>query len=350
MKALESAGYVVEKRDGQSVSYILQQPEMLFTTGYKVLRNQQKAGFVSCIKTTFNGKDKLLYDVKGLRPLVLLAQDLEAVAFMQIIGNVLRTFSAIASIGFLFPANIEVDPGYIFVNPATNETGLIYLPIKDEYGSYMNGQYETALKQGLRELIQNNPNLQVPLVQPLEQALAEPGTSLEQLRTHAAVSTGNISTGGLQPPAQEEQPDDVQEAEKKKGFFTGLFSQKPKKEAELVPGIQGGETSVLEDVFAPTIVFVGVKTKEPVELVIDKAEYLLGKNSEAVDGALAFNGAISRVHCKIVCEDGQNQLIDLDSANGTFVNGTKLTPNTPVAIDVGDTIQLANSNFTIKPI
>lgn len=361
MKLLIEAGFIQEKRDWQSLAYVLQQPNMLAVTGYKVLRNQQKKGFATCVKTTFNGRDKLLYNVEKVQPLSAMLPTLEAGPFLQIINNILTTFCGISNVGFLYPANIETDPSSVFVNPVTNQTSLIYLPIREDYNAYMNGAYEANLKQIFIEIIQAFPKLQTPAVQPLWQALCNPGATLEQLRPLTGVGTGGIGTSNLQPttasinnatqqemPAQP--PEKPVESGKKKGFLSNIFKPKPKEELTFTPGAQGGETTVLEEIFGPSIVFVGIKTKEPVEFVIDKAEYTLGKNAGMVDGALPFNGAISRMHCKIIYEDGQNKLVDLGSANGTFVNGEKLTPNAAVPIAPGDAIQLANSNFTIKAI
>lgn len=49
---------------------------------------------------------------------------------------------------------------------------------------------------------------------------------------------------------------------------------------------------------------------------------------------------INRLHCTILDEEGQFTIRDEDSANGTFVNGLKAPPLTPVKLNDGDEIQL----------
>ena len=86
---------------------------------------------------------------------------------------------------------------------------------------------------------------------------------------------------------------------------------------------------------------------ERVVLIVDKPEYIIGKNRAAVDGAVSFNKMISRVHCKVITAGGQYSIEDLNSANGTYVNHVRLQPRNPYPIKNGDIIRLANSDFQV---
>nr|WP_295681058.1 DUF6382 domain-containing protein [uncultured Lachnoclostridium sp.] len=57
------------------------------------------------------------------------------------------------------------------------------------------------------------------------------------------------------------------------------------------------------------------------------------------------NTVISRYHAKLDKEDNSFILTDLDSTNGTFVNGRKLTANENFEIKQGDTVSFANISF-----
>lgn len=50
---------------------------------------------------------------------------------------------------------------------------------------------------------------------------------------------------------------------------------------------------------------------------------------------------VSRVHAKLIATDNPPVLIDLDSYNGTFVNGQRLIPNQQHYLRSGDEIRLA---------
>ena len=57
---------------------------------------------------------------------------------------------------------------------------------------------------------------------------------------------------------------------------------------------------------------------------------------------------ISGTHGELRCLDGQWQIRDLGSHNGTFVNGVKLTPNTWVDLHIGDNLKIATTHLILK--
>ena len=57
-------------------------------------------------------------------------------------------------------------------------------------------------------------------------------------------------------------------------------------------------------------------------------------------------GGISRRHAKLIHDQGDWFVIDLDSTNGTFVNEAEVTPKTRVALKDGDTISLGDIETT----
>ena len=58
--------------------------------------------------------------------------------------------------------------------------------------------------------------------------------------------------------------------------------------------------------------------------------------------------AISRAHCKVFEREDRIYVEDLGSANGTLVNGRKLTQGEPVALRGGDELQLADLALTVE--
>ena len=56
---------------------------------------------------------------------------------------------------------------------------------------------------------------------------------------------------------------------------------------------------------------------------------------------------ISGQHGELRCVDGQWQIRDLGSRNGTFVNGMKLNPNVWTDLHVGDQLKIATTKFTV---
>ncbi len=70
-------------------------------------------------------------------------------------------------------------------------------------------------------------------------------------------------------------------------------------------------------------------------------EFLIGKDSQC-NGILNISPAISRKHCKIVRDNSGYKIADIGSTNGTWINGTKLTPNSMYELKDGNEIKLAD--------
>ncbi|MCI0377560.1 MAG: SpoIIE family protein phosphatase [Gemmataceae bacterium] len=67
------------------------------------------------------------------------------------------------------------------------------------------------------------------------------------------------------------------------------------------------------------------------------------------DSTICLTGkAVSRQHAQIVCQDEAFLLEDLESSNGTFLNGIKLSPHAPVPISDKDTLQVGPYVFALQ--
>jgi pSer/pThr/pTyr-binding forkhead associated (FHA) protein len=56
----------------------------------------------------------------------------------------------------------------------------------------------------------------------------------------------------------------------------------------------------------------------------------------------AHEKGVSRLHCHLRYEGDSLMVVDLGSANGTFLNGTRLTPEKPMPLSENDTISLGS--------
>lgn len=84
-------------------------------------------------------------------------------------------------------------------------------------------------------------------------------------------------------------------------------------------------------------------TGEKIEL--GKPSFMLGKNPEKSDYAVADNTNISRVHAVITMRNGRYYVMDQNSTNGTFINGRIIKAGQETEILPGDCLMLANEEF-----
>ncbi len=75
--------------------------------------------------------------------------------------------------------------------------------------------------------------------------------------------------------------------------------------------------------------------------------FVLGKMRDRVDELIESEG-ISRLHAMIKETDGRYYLSDLNSLNGTFINGDMIGANAMAEISDGDVISLADISFTFQ--
>ena len=84
-------------------------------------------------------------------------------------------------------------------------------------------------------------------------------------------------------------------------------------------------------------------TGEKIEL--GKPSFVLGKNPEKSDYAVADNTNISRGHAVITMRNGRYYVMDQNSTNGTFINGRIIKAGQDTEILPGDCLMLANEEF-----
>ena len=82
--------------------------------------------------------------------------------------------------------------------------------------------------------------------------------------------------------------------------------------------------------------------------IIDKPHYTIGKDSLHVELCIKDNSAISRQHAVIEAKEGRMYITDLGSTNGTFLNGVRIAGGEPKEISYGDTITIADEEFSYR--
>lgn len=60
------------------------------------------------------------------------------------------------------------------------------------------------------------------------------------------------------------------------------------------------------------------------------------------------NVGVSRMHAVFSCRDGAIYLEDLESTNGTRINGMTLIPNQPYLLRDGDELEFGSARLTLK--
>lgn len=109
-----------------------------------------------------------------------------------------------------------------------------------------------------------------------------------------------------------------------------------------------GMTTVLNVVIhgvVPILISIHPELRE--NIILTKEEMLVGKLKGQVDIFLNLP-TISRLHAKIERTETESFLVDLNSTNGTFLNGERLMANEAKVLQTGDEIFFAGAGYYFK--
>jgi pSer/pThr/pTyr-binding forkhead associated (FHA) protein len=79
-------------------------------------------------------------------------------------------------------------------------------------------------------------------------------------------------------------------------------------------------------------------------ITVSKTPFLIGRMRDQVDGWLA-HPTVGKLHAEIRLEKGMHTLVDLNSRNGTRVNGRPLTPYEPCVLRTNDHILISGETL-----
>ena len=114
--------------------------------------------------------------------------------------------------------------------------------------------------------------------------------------------------------------------------------------AKAEPREPGGKTRVLSvKVTGPRL----VSCADASEIPLDKPNMIVGKSAAQADISIASD-VVSRIHARIEQIDGCAYVTDLNSTNGTMINGRTLMPGEKTKAEEGDEIAFAGCRYILR--
>jgi FHA domain/Double zinc ribbon len=125
-----------------------------------------------------------------------------------------------------------------------------------------------------------------------------------------------------------------------------------------VPVTTGAKWDVIVAVDASLDIDPDPELKPPDEperrIPLDREENLIGRRDDKqnlVPDVRPHDPSVSRRHAKLLIQpDGSLAILDLDSANGTFVNGEQIVAGVPRVLEIGDAVTIGRwTRLRIEP-
>lgn len=204
-------------------------------------------------------------------------------------------------------------------------------PAQAQPQNVMPQQPQQQFVQPQRQFTQSNqPQRQFAQPQPMPQAQQKPAQQVQP----QPVQNQNANTGMTGNPSV---PPQILENMTKAGNFGET--------TVLGVGSEAGETTVLGASQAQIIkpYLLRIKNNERIEL--NKPVFRIGKERSYVDYFVSDNTAVSRSHANIINKDNEFYIVDTNSTNHTYVNGSMIQSNVETKIEHGTKIRLANEDF-----
>ena len=144
------ADKLTEIQDTEDTAYLLENNEIFYDVGYKVMQNQENANLLRCHRIKYNGKIKLIYFTREYTSLedYIASSDMDTI--LNAIHSLLEALIQIENLGFLNMACIDNRLSHIYVESGTNNVKIIYLPVNITGGRNTSGLHLRRIFPGLR--------------------------------------------------------------------------------------------------------------------------------------------------------------------------------------------------------
>ena len=280
------------------------------------MKEMEKCIGENCIasnKVLFNGKIKLIYITERYRTLASILNQLEKKSYKKCLLQMLQCQCKIENSKKLEMRKLLLDKRYIFWDMESEQVKMIYLPLMDVDISEEDARCK--LEDFLQWMVKSVTVLDSRTEKDLLSEITEKSITLNEMYENIFDIFNNSTKSGI----------DV--AKKEKPYEKGEVPKQEKVRQLLLKMKEG---------------------KQPLSFRVYKKEFVIGRNARISDGVISGNTKIGRQHCKILFSENKYFLMDLNSKNGTFLNGKKISENMIKEIAENDIIRLANVDFVAK--
>lgn len=352
------------KNDRLKVKVKLSSDEVIENREFDIIAKNNIRGF---LKPKKGWNNRLEYTgPSGISLFEHLKKPITKYEFFYIMAQVIEATDKLRS-HKLFLNNLVLDLRYVYINENTEEVHFIYLPIAGNHVKLNVVGFMEAIIYAAKPSETNNRDYMAKFINFL-QSIKEFNAELlenyiskadldvgKQIKKHRVGQSGFITDKREdyyehyeKKRDEDEDTELLNEEDRDTGLLedddepTGLLNEEHFFETE---AIEDAGTDVLVDVDilhnAPTM--TRVLTGEIFS--INKPVFRLGKEKSYVDYFVTNNNAISRSHADVITRGNMYYVIDLNSTNHTYINGTILPVKVETEIRDGDILKLATEEF-----
>lgn len=315
------------KRELDQNYLILWQEEFRECYQVEMLVRNQIPGLLSCRLGLWDEKAALYYEITSRQSLRLLLERkrLNAKELYRLLESLQKAVQACGAY-LLDGKQLLLNPDYIYLEPDTWELAFCYVPFEEQDMQ----EALLSLAEYLLDRLERQDQNAVTLGYEFYRMVGEENGSLESVLEkygdkHNGKESQVITSETISRPERKKCDVHVKESSEEIVRAETLFLKKGEKQELLLRS---------ENPSYPNIEITG-------------SDFLIGKKKGVVDGLIKARG-ISRIHGKITKEGEEYYLTDLNSTNGTYLNGGRLEIHEKARIRPGDRIGFADVRYVVE--
>lgn len=336
------------KKDGNRKFLIVKQ-EKLEETDYKLqmVLNNKISGIVPMSIRNINNEAEIYYCTTSMISMesmfaqknITVHELCEVIKNIKIISENMREY-------LLDINNIIFDMQFVFINRKSGKYGFCYFPnTTDKFQNTLEKFFEKILGY-----IDYKDKRSVSIAYGIQQITVQDDFTIQELLDYINNNMERDMRPQLETKQEQENFEPVL-GEKQ----TGWNLKEKSKWRSIVGIITGKDKYITEEEIAlstcskckPLLKLRGINHNITIEITHDKLPCIIGKSKKNSDFFIG-NSAISRTHIRIMETKIGICIEDLNSTNGTLVNGELLNAYEKKKINAGDYIKIANIKFVVE--
>lgn len=363
----------------------------------EMINNNTSCGAINIETRQFNDEIKIMYDITGKESLVdfLKVNSMKKGQFLTILRNISNVIIECKNY-FLDEDKYFMNLDYIYINPIDLSISLIYLPFERAISEKCSLKFIDIVKKIILEYTDFEDAGNDRIVQKILNYLKNDWVSINDFNkfmeefgkgnVKVFYATGEVKEEKVQGTVKEVIKEVVKEPEKpititkatievsrkKDSLYTSFFNKfkkknKDKSKDKTKGGSRRADTGlinstpnnsskreIMTEMSYETILLdskvaylINKKAGTVEKICINKDIFKIGRRLGEVD-YVTDNKAVGKIHMEFRIMDSKYYIVDLNSKNGTFINGKRLESNKEYEVENKDIIMLANCKFTFQ--
>lgn len=279
-------------------------------------------------KTAVFGQCIITYTIPDRMPLDRYMQtDITADTLFSIVSQLASAAQKIEE-QQLTSKNLLLDMRYVFAEPHSNQLFLAYIPLADGIGEGNISSFICRLLKTFSDKSVIRSSFAEELDDFIRSRGEVPANELcEFIRSKKNGYAGYNESGFMTESLAE--------------YFEYCGEDEASEEYENKP-----ETVTFRRTFSSANVCVWIsRISTGDRITISKTVFRIGKDPSGADFCVSDNGAVSRIHADIIIRGSRYYILDHSSTNGTYINGSRIPPDTETEIYNGSCFRLGNEEF-----